>query len=182
MPRHGRFERYRGFPPAFRRWPEQRRLLHRHGPFAPLSRLQYTENRLQEKFKTTLHAHLCIQRRLGYVGIHSQKLPAVVKEILLLILEMHRRNMVHFDIKPRNILVAEDGRMALTDPAFCHTFQERKPVGEMPFKGTTFFMAPEILRGFEVDDARPADMYSLGMTIAMARGVVSLHARHRKCA
>ena len=86
---------------------------------------------------------------------------------------MHDRHMVHFDIKPRNILVANDGRLVLSDTAFCHTFPIRKNFEKLPFRGTEGFMAPEVVFGHDVDDARPADMYSLGMTIAMARGVVS---------
>jgi serine/threonine protein kinase len=99
-------------------------------------------------------------------------LPRVVKEILLLISDMHDRYMVHFDIKPCNILVAEDGRLVLSDAAFCHKFPVRKNCDKIPFRGTEKFMAPEVVCGQEVDDARPADMYSLGITIAMARGVV----------
>jgi serine/threonine protein kinase len=110
---------------------------------------------------------------MGYAGIPCDKLPRVVKEILLLICEMHDRNMVHFDIKPCNILVAEDGRLVLSDAAFCHKFPVNKDFEKIPYRGTEGFMAPEVFVGEDVDDARPADMYSLGMTIAMARGVVS---------
>jgi serine/threonine protein kinase len=99
-------------------------------------------------------------------------LPRVVKEILILISDMHDRHMVHFDIKPCNILVAEDGRLVLSDAAFCHKFPVRNNCDKIPFRGTEKFMAPEVVCGQEVDDARPADMYSLGITIAMARGVV----------
>ena len=120
-----------------------------------------------------MDSQLAIYRRLGYAGIPCNILPGVVKEILLLISDMHNRQMVHFDIKPCNILVAEDGRLVLSDAAFCHKFPIRRNYEKMPFRGTDGFMSPEVLFGLEVEDARPADMYSLGMTIAMARGVVS---------
>ena len=73
----------------------------------------------------------------------------------------HRHAIVHRDVKPENILVAEDGRVKLTDFGIARTMgpQLTHP-GE--FLGSPAYSAPELLRG--LDPTPSSDRYSFAVT------------------
>ncbi|CUA67872.1 ATP-dependent RNA helicase FAL1 [Meyerozyma guilliermondii ATCC 6260] [Rhizoctonia solani] len=79
---------------------------------------------------------------------------------------IHRKGMVHGDIKASNILVSADGVLKLTD--FDHSlisecslmFTATTRVGG----GTPRWMAPELFHETSHQSTRPADIYALGMT------------------
>jgi serine/threonine-protein kinase len=82
--------------------------------------------------------------------------------------EAHAIGLIHRDIKPGNIFVAQRG--GLHDVAKLLDFGLVKPVAEMPsarltvegtISGTPLFMSPEQARGLDDLDAR-SDIYSLG--------------------
>jgi len=80
----------------------------------------------------------------------------------------HTRGIVHRDVKPANILVAEDGTVKLTDFGLAKTEEPGEGTtltvqGEV--MGTPRFMSPEQCRG-EPLDAR-SDVYSMGTTFYM---------------
>jgi serine/threonine protein kinase len=70
--------------------------------------------------------------------------------------EMHRRNLVHLDIKPENILVSASGQAVLAD------FGISRRRGATTHEGTPLYMSPEQAAG-----DRPVgpwcDVYSLGV-------------------
>ncbi|MBM4049633.1 MAG: hypothetical protein FJ279_31445, partial [Planctomycetes bacterium] len=74
---------------------------------------------------------------------------------------LHSRGLIHYDVKPENILVADpNGRpgrtVKLLDFGLCSSQVVR-------VKGTPYYMAPEMLRGERVDIR--ADLYSLGIVL-----------------
>jgi serine/threonine-protein kinase len=73
----------------------------------------------------------------------------------------HRNAIVHRDVKPENILVAEDGRAKLMDFGIARTMapQLTSP-GE--FLGSPAYSAPELLRGAEPTPC--SDRYSFAVT------------------
>ena len=78
---------------------------------------------------------------------------------------IHERGVLHLDIKPANILIAEDGSYVLSDLGIASfQFLERST----RLMGTPLFMSPEQARG-ELDklDAR-SDLFSLGATLFYA--------------
>ena len=75
----------------------------------------------------------------------------------------HRRGVVHRDIKPGNILLADDGVVKLTDFGLAHVAHQPTVTIEGTVLGTPAYMAPEQIRGEKVD-AR-ADFFSLGATL-----------------
>ena len=75
----------------------------------------------------------------------------------------HRRGVVHRDIKPGNILVADDGIIKLTDFGLAHVVDSPTLTMEGTVLGTPAYMAPEQIRGERVD-AR-TDFFSLGVTL-----------------
>ncbi|MBI3269534.1 MAG: tetratricopeptide repeat protein [Planctomycetes bacterium] len=80
---------------------------------------------------------------------------------------IHSRGLVHYDVKPSNILVSGDGKgrffAKLLDLGLAA--EARTSTGN-PLRGTLAYMAPEIARGDPVD--RRADLYSLGVTLYQA--------------
>lgn len=73
----------------------------------------------------------------------------------------HRHAIVHRDVKPDNILVAEDGRVKLMDFGIAKTMAPRLTnAGE--FLGSPAYSAPELLRGG--DPTPSSDRYAFAVT------------------
>ena len=71
---------------------------------------------------------------------------------------LHEAGMLHRDVKPSNLLVADDGRVLVADLGSAKRLAEAS--GVTVTTGTPAYMAPEQARGAPVD-AR-SDVYSLG--------------------
>jgi Nif-specific regulatory protein len=101
-------------------------------------------------------------RRISEVfdGSNWSELLGVVFQVALGLQHIHHHGIIHFDIKPSNLLVDDGRRLKITDfgvAAQASTLFERK------IRGTFHYMAPEVLRQEEVDPR--ADLFSLGMTL-----------------
>ena len=73
----------------------------------------------------------------------------------------HERGLVHGDVKPSNVLIDGRGHAYLADFGLTKRLgDERSPAGDAPLMGTIDYVAPEQIRGDEVDGR--ADVYSLG--------------------
>lgn len=77
---------------------------------------------------------------------------------------LHGQNppVVHRDIKPQNVIVKEDGTVALIDFGISRVYKETESRDTLPF-GTRSFAPPEQY-GFGQTDRR-SDIYSLGMLL-----------------
>jgi serine/threonine-protein kinase len=107
-----------------------------------------------QTLRRLLHRALSLETAIAYVTDIAQGLAAA-----------HAKNIVHRDIKPENLLVTPDGRVKILDFGIARV-QEADGGGEMTLTawgvamGTAGYMAPEQVRGDEVD-AR-ADVFALG--------------------
>jgi hypothetical protein len=83
------------------------------------------------------------------------------------LVEVHSRGIVHRDIKPDNVLLAENGTLKLCDFGLAQLTEQHSFI-TVPGKvmGTPAFMAPEQQRERRVD--RRADIYSFGATLYAA--------------
>ncbi|GAB3714135.1 hypothetical protein GCM10027598_22040 [Amycolatopsis oliviviridis] len=78
---------------------------------------------------------------------------------------MHEKGMVHRDLKPGNVLVAEDGTAKLTDLGIAQWAEVTRTGGGLDV-GTPGYVAPEMAEGQQAGAA--ADVFSLGATLFTA--------------
>ncbi|WP_375423993.1 serine/threonine-protein kinase [uncultured Friedmanniella sp.] len=78
----------------------------------------------------------------------------------------HQLDIVHRDVKPGNILVAEDGSAMLSDFGISRVLGDATLTVTGMVHGTPAYLAPEVARGASSDAA--TDVYSLGATLYAA--------------
>ena len=93
------------------------------------------------------------------------------KKVLLALTACHVKEIVHRDVKPSNILLADDGRVLLTDFGIAAGGDHHDvTVGTLTPNGiavgTPEYMAPERLKGLPATAA--SDLFSLGATLYFA--------------
>jgi serine/threonine protein kinase/Tfp pilus assembly protein PilF len=80
----------------------------------------------------------------------------------------HERGIIHQDLKPDNVLLADDGQPMLLDFNLAHDTKLRSSSAAAAIGGTLLYMAPEQLRSFGTKtvavDPR-CDIYSLGVVL-----------------
>ncbi|MFI6028145.1 serine/threonine-protein kinase [Amycolatopsis magusensis] len=75
----------------------------------------------------------------------------------------HEAGIVHRDIKPDNVLIAEDGTAKITDFGISRAAGDASVTATGVLAGTPAYLAPEVARGGEADSR--SDVYSLGATL-----------------
>ncbi len=86
----------------------------------------------------------------------------VLREAALALGHAHKRNVVHRDVKPANIMLEGDGRVVLTDFGISKAAQGSSHLtGTGAIIGTPHYMAPEQAKGLDVDGR--ADQYALAI-------------------
>jgi eukaryotic-like serine/threonine-protein kinase len=78
----------------------------------------------------------------------------------------HQAGIVHRDIKPGNVLIAEDGSAKITDFGISRTLGDMTLGSDATLAGTPAYLAPEVARGQKADLS--SDVYSLGATLYTA--------------
>ena len=110
-------------------------------------------------------------RQSGYLPTNEESAIKIIQQVLLAVGEMHRRGVVHSDIKPDNILYdTMTGDTIVADFGLAKVMDADGKVGD-PHGGTVGFMAPEVWQVYKSTDPRtiyntylgpPIDMYSIG--------------------
>ena len=98
----------------------------------------------------------------------------IILSVLDALAFMHQRGIIHRDIKPSNIMLTEDGQVKVTDFGIAKAAGEKGITKTGTQLGTIWYMAPEQIRGGNVDAT--SDMYALGITLyQMLTGQVPFH-------
>ena len=96
--------------------------------------------------------------------LHLSRVVSVGTQVADALAHAHAAGVVHRDVKPSNILMGRDGRVALTDFGIARLLGE--PEGHTR-TGTTVgspaYLAPEQVRGLDITTA--TDVYSLGLVL-----------------
>ena len=81
---------------------------------------------------------------------------------------IHERKIAHLDLKPKNIVIGDYLTVKLIDFSICLDYSKIETnIIKLPFRGTSFYMSPEILshKTLDVKDLNKVDLYSLGVII-----------------
>ena len=88
---------------------------------------------------------------------------ALAESLLGALAHIHSAGVIHRDVKPANVLVADDGSPRLTDFGIAQLEGSTKLTATGEVIGTLQYMAPEVVAGERA--TRRSDLYSLGMLL-----------------
>ncbi|WP_185844442.1 serine/threonine-protein kinase [Nonomuraea sp. WAC 01424] len=134
---------------------------------------------IEEDGRPWIVMQLVQSRSLGAVIKQEGPLPPKrVAEIGVAVLDAlhraHESGVLHRDVKPENVLLADDGRVVLTDFGIA-TLETETQLTVTGLAGTPAFIAPERLKGLPA--RRESDLWSLGATLYTAVEGRSPHER-----
>ncbi|MGH2901082.1 MAG: serine/threonine-protein kinase, partial [Solirubrobacteraceae bacterium] len=98
----------------------------------------------------------------------QRRLARAMRDVVSGLAALHSAGLVHFDVKPGNILVDHTGRVRLADFGLSTEFRTDAgaSVRDAEGAGTPYYMAPERHRGGIITPA--SDLYSVGATLLEA--------------
>ena len=98
-------------------------------------------------------------------GIDIKKIWNYFRHLLLGIEYCHEQiKLIHFDIKPDNLLIDENNQLKITDFGISYQFKDDDIILKHNNRGTPFFKAPELTidKPFH---GKPCDIWSMGVTL-----------------
>ena len=106
-----------------------------------------------------------------YAPLSAQHVVSLGTQILEALRYAHRKDIVHRDIKPQNIIVDDEGRLKVTDFGIARAGSASTMTEAGSILGTAQYLSPEQAQGGLVEAA--SDLYSLGVVMyEMATGVL----------
>jgi len=115
-------------------------------------------------YLTTWHEGATLRQHLD-AGIHFTVPDAVAHGVKLVraIGALHRRSILHRDVKPDNVHLGEDGELRLLDLGVAQSGLEEDDAPGAPRAGTPSYLAPELFE--QGRPSRRSDVYSVGVTL-----------------
>lgn len=115
------------------------------------------------------HAHIAMEyvpggdlKRQISRGIKASDAVEYVRQIAGALAELHKLGILHRDLKPGNIMIREDGSLALIDFGLAKRMRlEQEITGNGEIFGTPYYMSPEQGHADDIDER--SDVYSLGI-------------------
>ncbi|MEU7891396.1 serine/threonine-protein kinase [Nonomuraea sp. NPDC049152] len=98
--------------------------------------------------------------------LEPARVAAIGVELLAALRAAHAAGVLHRDVKPDNVLLAEDGRAVLTDFGIATTDDDASLTRTGVLVGTPAFISPERAAGGVAEPA--SDLWSLGVTLYTA--------------
>lgn len=89
----------------------------------------------------------------------------VIMQVAEALKHAHSKGLIHRDVKPKNIMITNDGVVKLADMGLARAVSDKEAAEAEAGKafGTPYYISPEQIRG-ERQIGPPADIYSLGAT------------------
>jgi len=103
---------------------------------------------------------------LDHPKVDLSEVRRIAEQIVKGLRGFHRKEMVHQDLKPENIMVDPDDNVKIIDFGCVQVAGLKEiytPIEDKSIQGTANYIAPELFDGFEATPK--SDMYSLGVTI-----------------
>jgi serine/threonine protein kinase/ankyrin repeat protein len=106
----------------------------------------------------------CKNKDLGQLLQRLERIPEyqakiLIAEVVLAVEELHRRNVVHRDLKPDNILIDDEGHIKITDFGLS---KDNLKSGHLTFTfcGSIAYLPPEVIK--RIGHGKEADWYLVG--------------------
>jgi serine/threonine-protein kinase len=104
-----------------------------------------------------------LQEALDAGGLTEDRGLQVAADVCGALAYAHQNLLVHRDVKPGNIMLAEDGSVKVTDFGIARAISDETVTATAAVLGTAAYLSPEQAQGKRVD-AR-SDLYSLGIVL-----------------
>jgi serine/threonine protein kinase len=90
----------------------------------------------------------------------------IIIQVAKALAHAHARNLIHRDVKPKNIMISNNGTVKLADMGLARAVTDIEAAQSEAGKayGTPYYIAPEQIRG-KIDIDGRADIYGLGATL-----------------